>query len=1014
MSEPILKALMQLFALISSPESNPYERRKVVTLFLRKQLNKQLAQQYIEIFDDYYKQYQEKYKDQNKRKKSISSSSVRLLVVCDQINAELNQKQKFTLMVMLVSFIMSGNDENGVISDFEQEFVEAVAHEFKFERDEFLKQLDFMRLPMERIPKSPNLLLINSCQENETSCKHIYREGIDDHLAILYIPSVDMYICRYNGTRELYINNQWMSADDVYVLNYGCSIRNQQIKPVYYSDIVNCFYYGAQSEILLYEAKEVEYEFENGHKGLHPINFSFFSGNMVGIMGGSGAGKSTLLSVLTGLNKPTCGNVLLNNVDIHNESQAIEGLIGYVSQDDLLIEELTVFQNLYFNAKLCFGQYTDDELRQKTDDVLYDLGLDEIRDMKVGSPLNKKISGGQRKRLNIALELIRQPAVLFLDEPTSGLSSRDSDNIMDLLKELSLKGKLVFVVIHQPSSDIFKMFDRLLVLDKGGYLIYNGDPVDAILYFKSQTQQANRETSECSECGNVNPEQIFNIVESRILNEQGHVTETRRISPVEWYETFAEIPQPAIAEERRPENPPSTCNIKRPSRLKQMVIYATRNILTKASDLQYVAVCLLEAPLLALLLAFIIRYYNVSEGGYTFELNENVPIYIFVAVIIAIFIGLSVSAEEIIKDRKIIKRESFLHLSRGSYLFSKTIILFAISAIQAILFVLAGNTVTGILHHTFSYWLVLFSAWTCANLMGLIISDTFKSVVTIYILIPFIVIPQLMLSGVLLRFEKINPDISTPASIPWYGELITARWAFEALAVDQFVNNRYQSIMYPYERNMSIADFQKNYWVVEMKNKVEELRKNIAEEKQPDPALVTLLADEMERENRRQNQLQYPFREKLSAGISQKLIDETSEHLDLLTRYYSALYNKTAAQRDKMMRDISSENPDSLLWLKSRYYNQSLANMLKNSSETYRIVEHKNRLLQNYHQVYKYPEHPFIKAHFYAPEKQIFGNYYPTVWVNVIVIWCFNILFYLALYFRWLPNLLGAFQKRKG
>src|SRR5690606_10976686 len=116
--------------------------------------------------------------------------------------------------------------------------------------------------------------------------------------------------------------------------------------------------------------------------------------------------------------------------------------------------------------------------------MLLTLGLADSRDLKVGNPLEKTISGGQRKRLNIALELIREPSVLFVDEPTSGLSSRDSENIMDLLKELALKGKLVFAVIHQPSSDIFKMFDKLIIMDTGGYPIYYGNPVDSIIYFK--------------------------------------------------------------------------------------------------------------------------------------------------------------------------------------------------------------------------------------------------------------------------------------------------------------------------------------------------------------------------------------------------------------------------------------------------------------------------------------------------------------------------------------------------
>jgi len=367
-----------------------------------------------------------------------------------------------------------------------------------------------------------------------------------------------------------------------------------------------------------------------------------------------------------------------------------------------------------------------------------------------------------------------------------------------------------------------------------------------------------------------------------------------------------------------------------------------------------------------------------------------------------------VSAEEIIKDRKIIKRESFLHLSRSSYLFSKTLVLFAISAIQAILFVWVGNSVTGILNQTFTYWLVLFSAWACANLMGLIISDTFKSVVTIYILIPFIVIPQLMLSGVLLRFEKINPDISTPASVPWYGEIITARWAFEALAVEQFMNNDYERVMYPYEKNMSIAEFQKNYWLVEMKNKLAEIKSDIDREKQPEPATLNIIADEIERENKRQNVVSFSFRERLSAGVTQKLVDETSVYFDQLTRYYTALYNKSAERKNQL---VAQANPDSLLTLKSRHYNQSLADMVKNSSETYRIIEYKARLLQNYHQVYKDPENTFIKAQFYAPVKPFFGKQYPTLWMNTLVIWCFNIFFFITLYFQWLPKMLEKFQK---
>src|ERR1022692_4397255 len=223
-------------------------------------------------------------------------------------------------------------------------------------------------------------------------------------------------------------------------------------------------------------------------------------------MGGSGAGKSTLLNLLNGNDIPSSGQVLINGMDLHKEKEALEGVVGYVPQDDLLIEELTVYQNLFYNTKLCFAGYSDEKIAQLVKKLLLDLGLEETSYLRVGNPLKKTISGGQRKRLNIALELIREPSVLFVDEPTSGLSSRDSENIMDLLKELSLKGKLVFVVIHQPSSDIYKMFDKLLILDLGGYPIYYGNPIEALIYFKNAVKHVNANDAQCEVCGTVNPE----------------------------------------------------------------------------------------------------------------------------------------------------------------------------------------------------------------------------------------------------------------------------------------------------------------------------------------------------------------------------------------------------------------------------------------------------------------------------------------------------------------------------
>ncbi len=428
-------------------------------------------------------------------------------------------------------------------------------------------------------------------------------------------------------------------------------------------------------EKIFFEGHDIEFLFKNSDNGLQKMNFRVESGNLIGIMGGSGVGKTTLINLLHGKIRPTSGNIYINGYDINSDSEELKGLIGYVPQDDMLIEELTVYQNLYFNARLCFGDYNEEQLNQTVEKVLQDLELYEIKDLQVGDILNKKVSGGQRKRLNIGLELMREPVVLFVDEPTSGLSSFDSEKVMNLLRNQALSGKLVFTIIHQPSSDILKMFDRLWILDKGGYMIYDGDPVEALVYFKTETSQANAAESECPNCGNVETDNILHIIEIKVIDNSGYPGMERQISPQEWYEKYRKKMMPVLVEKpQKTAIPPS--NYKVPRKADQIRTFIRRNITRKLADRQYMAINLLEAPLLAFILGYISKF---SENGvYTFADNKNYPVFLFMAVIVALFIGLTVSAEEIFRDRKILEREKFLNLSRFSYLISKINFLFTL------------------------------------------------------------------------------------------------------------------------------------------------------------------------------------------------------------------------------------------------------------------------------------------------------------------------------------------------
>ncbi|MBN1951741.1 MAG: ATP-binding cassette domain-containing protein [Bacteroidales bacterium] len=1014
MSEQILQALMELFAIIARPEdytSDDGDRQTVVESYLGRILNQELVEGYLAIFNTYYTRHQSLVNTRGVKR--IGPDSVKILRICDQINRELTQKQKLIVLIHLFEFAYSDRSE---ISKQELEFIETVSESFNINNEEFKLIQQYTTSTDSSVFSSGNMLVVSSRDKVQNhEVKYLFARHFKGEIWFLQALSTKLYFIRYLGDTELYLNGQLLQPNKVFVFNPGSSIRDHNIKPIYYSDIITLFHEEHRESKIAFEVQDIQHRFKNGTVGLRPMSFTKESGRLVGIMGASGAGKTTLLNILNGTEKPSDGAIRINGINIHTEKKSIEGIIGHVSQDDLLIEELTVFQNLYYNAKLCFSNYREEKVIATVDRMLQNLGLYEIKDVQVGTPLNKMISGGQRKRLNIALELIREPAVLFLDEPTSGLSSRDSENIMDLLKELSLKGKLVFVVIHQPSSDIFKMFDELLILDTGGYLIYDGDPIDSIVYFKSKIHYANYNESECHVCGNVNPEQIFNIVESNILDEYGKFTQKRKFSPREWYGYFRDYIKDLKPSIEIPTELPKI-SFKIPNRLHQFWLFAKRDILSKLANKQYLIINFLEAPVLAFILAFLVKYYDDSvsnELGYTLHNNSNLPVYIFMSVIVAIFMGLTISAEEIIKDRKILKREAFLNLSWSSYLFSKLSVLIMISALQSLIFVLVGNTIMEIKGMYMEYWIVLFSCWVSANVMGLVISDSFKTVVTIYILIPFLVIPQIILSGVIVQYEKLNPTISSPNKIPIYGEIITARWGYEALAVHQYKDNVYMKAFYVVNKEMSHAKYMKDYWYKEM-----ELRLDVVEKYRDDKdykkkvdEYISIIRNEIRKTLLEEPNRKYEYLDQLYPGkITDISIKAAMEFIWQIQQDYIDVWNAKDDEEEAIVHRLGEEK---VRVLKREYHNEKLTDFVRNKGEESKIIEFKGELIQKTDPVYLDPESDFVKAHFYAPRKKVFGKFYDTFWINTIVIWFMSIILFLILYFRGLRKLLDLFEIAK-
>ena len=1016
MSESILNALIHLFAIVANVNKDGVsdKGRRIVENYLARYLNKELIKEYLKLFDNYHEFYHRELDadDVKGLKDNNSLISFQISNVCRQIKKGLLRNERVIVFLQLLEFVY----EDHFVTDEECEFIKTVSQSFNLSESEFnnFKAFIFEGKP-EKLEKenvlvvdnqvmewSDNLAWIMKKKSTKTGPKynHLYRQNLYGQIVVLYIKSIQSFIFRYFGELNLYIDGKKIVNGRTYFFKKGSIIKGPNIDSIYYYDIAAYFIRDAEKNRIIFSAQNVEFHFKNSKNGIQKFNFSEQSGQMIAIMGGSGVGKSTLLNLLSGKLKPTRGKVKINGYNVHSKSTSLTGIIGFVPQDDLLFEELTVFENLYYNAQLCFSDYTDDQIIEKVNTVLFDLDLYEVKDLRVGNPLNKFISGGQRKRLNIGLELMREPILLFVDEPTSGLSSMDSEKVMNLLKQQAHKGKLVIANIHQPSSEIFKLFDKLWVLDKGGYPIYQGNPVDAIVYFKTITSLVNAAESECSCCGTINPDIILKIVEEKEIDEYGKETHLRKTKPETWYFRYQENIEKKI--EHKPEDiklPDSEFKV--PNFLKQFKVFSLRNLFSKLTNKQYLIINLLEAPLLALILGYFTKY--ITPNGYIFGENKNFPVFLFMAVVVALFLGLTVSAEEIIKDRKILERESFLRLSWFSYINSKIIFLFGLSAIQTFLYTIIGNAILEINGMLLPYWLILFSAACMGNLIGLNISSGLDSVIAIYILIPLILVPQLLLGGAMIHFDDLHKSISSEKYVPFIGNIMTTRWAYEALAVHQFKNNKFEKYFFDDEQIISSADYKTSFLIPRLRNKLEFCmgRKDSGMDSIALVRDLKIISNEMINIIRETDLPPFEYIQMLNA---QDFNESVMEHaygylyyieMNLLDEMEKA--NKRKEETYNLL--VEKLGRDGFVDFKQQYYNKKLADILLNRDEINKIYETDDALIQKKDPVFMNPTSNIGKAHFYAPVKILNHVKIETIWYNIFMMWVGSGILYFALYF---------------
>ncbi len=561
-------------------------------------------------------------------------------------------------------------------------------------------------------------------------------------------------------------------------------------------------------EIQSLTVTDIKHFFPDGKLALDSVSFEATKGQLVAIMGQSGCGKSTLTKVLSSEINPTYGKIAIDGHNIYSNLNFYLEHLAYVPQDDLLYPNLSVYENLWYRLRLRMPKLQKVQIDQKVRNILYEVKLSQHSDTIVGDFKAKNLSGGERKRLNIALELLFEPTIIVCDEPTSGLSFNDAEQIIDILSKLCEQGKIVVITIHQPNSSIYRKFDRVMMMDMGGRIAYYGTPADSFAYFDEELQSISIKKHEIDTKRHLlTSDYFYDIITYPEYDENGQlvyeqlqkqVQAKRRFPPEYWRDKFK---RKMLFEMIQSDVPDSSAQASAPRRLKKKLDYKSylvslaafisRSFRMKLRNRTNSFITFIEAPLLALMISFILRY-TVTES-YSYHDNNNIFIYIFVSIIAFIFLGMSNSVEEILSERNIIQRERLMNLKMSSYQISKLITLSFFGLIQALLYHIVASLVLGIRGLDGLSIGYFFLASLIGNSIGLLISAFIKENRAIINLLPLILIPQIIFGGAVIDFERMNRDLKLydKHPIPEVVQTIPSRWIFEGLATAYAKNTKF-------------------------------------------------------------------------------------------------------------------------------------------------------------------------------------------------------------------------------
>ncbi len=572
--------------------------------------------------------------------------------------------------------------------------------------------------------------------------------------------------------------------------------------------------------------RDLIHDFGPQNRALDNLNFEIPRGEMLCIIGPSGSGKSTLLSTLSGQLEPTRGSILLNGIDLYQHHRRLVPCIAHMPQEEALNPQLTVREHLRHASTIRRPHLSVAEHERRVDSILADLGLQPLARRRVGAPGEKTLSGGERSRLNLGLDLGSAAEIFLFDEPISGLSSKDSEHVVETLRALA-RDKIIVASLQRPGARVLQIFDKVLLLDTGGRLAFFGTPAAMIEYFRQACVELGIAHPGVTDTLPLGADFVFDILETPLHLIGGGVNPSaaRRFPASFWQERFEElalvhavsVPEPATGSVADAV-PPAADDLpvpkpRRPTLREFAPLFATqfqRALYSKFRNRGTLYSTLLEAPLLAALIGIALR--SSPEGAYQFSTALHIPAYLFLSATVAMFLGLTNSATEILRDRPTLRRERNCHPGATTYVASKFCALTILAAAQCLVYLVVGNFILEVHGMLVEHWLWLTLTASTGTALALLVSALVRTERAALTAVPLLLVPQMLLAGALVPFSEMNRGLFTESEVnrerggtPVPADFMPLRYAYEALVVTQATRNPFDYHRLRVQRRIDVA-----------------------------------------------------------------------------------------------------------------------------------------------------------------------------------------------------------------